>query len=429
MITGGHRIRFLAMATLAIAAACSGGGSKATTTTSSKATTRSSSSASSSSPPAAPAGFDALTVPNGDDPANFGNNVAVTSTKDNRPVVAFSIFDTETGTSRIVASTFDAKTKAFGALVDVGTATLHDAVHSVSAARDASSGTLVVAWDDSDKTIDAAKSDDDGQTWKTVTIADDTAGARFPSIAAANGKVAVAFSEDTNNVSVATGSLAATTFTVVPVPAPADGSGLRPDAPTAAAAPDGTFGVSFLLSPAAGGAGVGYWTIGSAASIVAMDSNGVQNDEPNAALAFGPKGPVVAATLCRVDNEQDACTFVSASSDAGATFAPPVAVPADTGTGPGLAMSFAVDATGRGALAYNPNSGTGEATCGTPKLAISADLASWTICSPDTDGSLGFVAGPPALAVTPDGELLVAFQQLSSAGTAPQGVLVFTLAK
>jgi hypothetical protein len=410
-------------------AACGGGGKKtaATTTTT---TTSSSSSSSSSETASTPSGFISIAAPSDADATLFGQNVSVASTKDDRPVVAFSIRDANDELSKIVTTTFDAKTNKFGDLVTVATAKLNDEDHSVSLSSDPASGALVLVWDDSTSTIMGGQSSDEGATWRTAPLVKGD-NVHSPSVAVSNGKVIIAFDGGPGDVSIATGDLTSNAdFTVEAAPQPADGSGIRGEPPTVRAASDGTFGVTYEVSPPAGGAAIAFLKVGghAAAPVIAVDSNGVQNDDPIGSLAFSGTNPVVSATLCRTEGEEDACTLYAASSDGGLTFGAPVVVPSDKGEGPGLNMSSAADDQGNRAIAYNPNSGSGIAECGVPKLALSQDAgATWTICgpaSPDPDGTLAFAAGRPSLSVSPGRDLFLAFQQTSGTGQAPVGVLV-----
>jgi hypothetical protein len=150
----------------------------------------------------------------------------------------------------------------------------------------------------------------------------------------------------------------------------------------------------------------------------------MQNDQPSVGLSFTRRGPVVGATFCRQLSETDACTYVAASGDHGATFGPPVKVPADHNDGGGFVTRVATDEDGHGAFGYTPSRSTGDGACGKPKLSISPDLSSWQTCSPDQTNTLGLEPGAPSLGLAPDGSVIVAFQQTSDIADAPAGVLV-----
>src|SRR5262245_10865518 len=124
------------------------------------------SSASSSSipPSAAPPGFVPITTPSGVDPDLFGQNVAVTTTKDDQPMVAFSVHAADGDASTVMTSAFDPATGAFRDPTTVAIGVLYDQQHSVGIARDASTGKAVVVWDDSGE-IKLSQSDNDGQSW------------------------------------------------------------------------------------------------------------------------------------------------------------------------------------------------------------------------------------------------------------------------
>jgi hypothetical protein len=402
---------------------CSGGGDNAATTTT---TTAPSQASSSSGKAALPNGFLAIPAPAGIDPSFFGQNVSATTTKIGRPVVAFSIALIDTGQSQVVTATYDDATGKFKPNVKVATGTLAGTIQSVSITRDTPSGTLVLSWDDGGR-IMAARSTDDGATWRSTPVADGSDpqhSGRSPSVAAANGKVAIAFIDGTGVPAIATGDLATTTFAIAQVPQAVGGPAPRDVPPTAAAAPDGTFGMVYVVSPNAGGAAAAYLPIGGTAPVVALDSNGMQNDQPSVGLSFTRRGPVVGATFCRQLSETDACTYVAASGDHGATFGPPVKVPADHNDGGGFVTRVATDEDGHGAFGYTPSRSTGDGACGKPKLSISPDLSSWQTCSPDQTNTLGLEPGAPSLGLAPDGSVIVAFQQTSDIADAPAGVLV-----
>ena len=238
----------------------------------------------------------------------------------------------------------------------------------------------------------------------------------------------IAFNDDVNQVSVATGDLATTTFTVTQLPPPSDGGSVGNAFPSAAAASDGSLGVAYTVTTAAGGAGIVYLKVGTTTPVNVVDSGSLQNDRPLAALSFAGSNPVVGVTLCLTANEDDACTLVSVSSDGGTTFGTAVPVPADKGTGPAFNMAVAADDQGDAAISYNPNSSNGSQICGNPQFGDSHDGGkTWQICgpsSPDPDRSLAFGAGPPALAVSSSRALVIAFQQSSDSSKAPTGVLV-----
>jgi hypothetical protein len=402
---------------------CSGGGGKAATTTT---TTAPSQASSSSGKAALPNGFLAIPAPAGVDPSFFGQNVSATTTKIGRPVVAFSIALIDTAQSEVVTATYDDAAGKFKPNVKVATGALAGTIQSVSITRDTPSGTLVLSWDDSGK-IMAAQSTDDGATWRSTTVADGSDpnhSGRSPSVAAANGKVAIAFVDGTGVPAIATGDLASTTFAITQVPQTVGGPTPRDVPPTAAAAPDGTLGMAYVVSPTAGGVAAAYLPVGGGAPIVALDSNGMQNDQPSVGLSFTNRGPVIGATFCRQISETDACTYVAASNDRGATFGPPAKVPADHNDGGGLVTRLATDEEGHGAFGYTPNRSTGDGACGRPKLSISPDLSSWQTCSPDPANTLGLEPGAPSLGLAPDGSVIVAFQQTSDIADAPAGVLV-----
>jgi hypothetical protein len=407
------------LAVAVLLAACSSDGKK-------PAASKSSSSApvASSAPSDAPPGFVPITTPTGVNPDLFGQNVAVTTTKDNQPVVAFSVHAADGDASTVMTSTFDPATGKYRDPTTVATGVLDGHVHSVSITRDDASGTLVVAWDDGGQ-IKLSQSKDDGTSWlEPVTVATNS-GAHAPSVASANGKLFISLADDDDNVSLATGDLSSTSFTVTAAPQPGGGSPLREEFAPVSVAPDGSFGVAYLYSPnGSNGAGVAYLKAGSPAPVTVMQTN-TQNDQPNVALAYNDQGPVIAATICMTVGEPGACTYVATSADGGATFGAPASVPGDTGQGAPAALAMFVSGTSA-VLSYVPSSGTSGAKCGNPKLVVSTDLQSWGVCTPGIDPALGLVAGVPALAGAGQGKFVLAFQQTATQAQSPTGILVTT---
>jgi hypothetical protein len=355
--------------------------------------------------------------------------VSVTTTAKNDPVVAFSIKDAGGDRSTIDVSAYDSTKKAFAEPVQVASAALHAERQSVSIAHDDQSDTLALVWDDGDSKIMASQSTDGGVSWHTTAVIDGSDPAHSghsPSIAVTKGNVAISFIDGNDIPAVATGALAGTTFVATEVPSPDEAKPTNA-VPSITAVPDGSFGVAYIVAPTAGGVAAVYLPVGGSTPVTAIDSKGVQNDAPSVGVASGPAGPIVGATICNADNEDDACTFAVVSTDGGSTFGAPTSVPPDTGQGGGFVTRVASDGKAAAALAYISNSGNGSAKCGEPKLAISVDLSAWQTCSPDADGSLALDSGVPALTVAPDSSLVVAFQQISSNAKAPVGILVFVI--
>src|SRR5262245_12428722 len=150
--------RVLGLALVVVLVACSSDDKKPDASKSSA----SEPSATSSAPSDVPPGFIAITTPSGVSPDLFGQNVAVTTTKDSVPIVAFSVHAADGDASTVMTSTFDPATGAFREPVTVATAVLYDQQHSVGIARDSSNGMLIVVWDDSGE-IKLAQSDNNGE--------------------------------------------------------------------------------------------------------------------------------------------------------------------------------------------------------------------------------------------------------------------------
>jgi hypothetical protein len=417
-----RRATVAAALSLLLLVACSDSKKPAASTT----TTTSSASSASSSSQALPNGFLVIPTPAGVDPELFGQNLSVTTTRTGRPVVAFSVLFEDAVQSQVLTATYDDATGEFKTPVKVAGASVSGKSQSVSIARDTPGSTLLVAWDDGPNVL-LARSTDDGATWSTTVVADGSDPAHSghsPSVVAAAGKVAIAYVDGNGLPAVATGAVGGP-FTIAEMPDA--GGSPRATPPAVAASADGGFAFAYVVSPAAGGAAIAYLPAGSTTPVIAIGSNGMQDDTASAGLAFGVDGPIVAATICRTANEPDACTWVASSTDNGHTFAAPVSVPADGSDAGGIATRIAADSAGGAALAYTPSSdasGARSARCGRPKVATSSDLSTWRTCSPDQTNTLSMVPGVPALGVGPDESIVLAFQQMSESAKAPTGVIV-----
>lgn len=354
--------------------------------------------------------FFAVPTPAGMDPARFGRDVAVTTAKDGRPVVVFAVAPSTPGSPyQIVSATFDDASSAFKPTVDVASASLQDLEGSISADLDEQSGAIVAAWDDSGA-IKAAVTRDEGATWQPFAVA----AGRSPSVAAAAGKVGIAFVGADGQPALATTDLEGAPATVVPLPAAPDGPAYTSAPPSVAATSDGRFGVAAIASGE-----VRYIAPGATAPVTVASGDPARNPAPSVALSYADDQPVVAATFCT--GPSTSCVIVRSYDPQGKPL--PAVIPDDGGAGPGF-ITRLVTAGGGGAVAYLSNTAGRAERCGEPKLSLSRDRATWHTCSPDADRSLRLESGVPALGASPDGELVVAFQQTNRNAGAPIGVLV-----
>lgn len=115
------------------------------------------------------------------------------------------------------------------------------------------------------------------------------------------------------------------------------------------------------------------------------DSNNVQNDSPQLALAFDGTKPRIAAHLVRASGQAGANANWAFASNDGATFT--AAQLPDDGDDQGaqyLDLSFS---SGKGVTVYEfgSNSASAPGSCGGPKVSRTSDATTWTTCGLDTE--------------------------------------------
>lgn len=167
-----------------------------------------------------------------------------------------------------------------------------------------------------------------------------------------------------------------------------------------------------------------YGRPGSAPVRVA-DSNNVQNDEPQIALAFDGTQPRIAAHLVRTSGLAGANgNWVFASSD-GAAFTA-AQVPDDAEDEGGRYIDLEFD-RGNGAMLFSFESSGARGACGGPKLARSSDAAAtWTICGLDTQ-THQFLGEYVTAELNAAGKIVAAFREdtADSAGRFKAGIVLY----
>jgi hypothetical protein len=399
----------------------------ATTTTAGIATTASSTSTEPAGHPTA--GFHlAAELADGfaDRASDFGWDVSVATTRGGDPIVVYVVHDTngdgDGADSTLFSVTWSAADGEFADPVEVGPSDPDSSDGEVSAATDAATGTIGVAYQDADGALVLTTSGDDGDTWSApIAIRPKAGGApRTPALAMAGGVAMVAFADDTNGITIAR----VDGTDVTEQPAPVAGGSIIPLAPAIAASPGGAFAAAYFQTDATQPSNVvvDYLALGGAASagpIRALDSQNVQNDSPSVGLAFAGANPLVGVQMDRPGDAVAEGFWTATSPDGGVTFAAPVPVPPDASAGQGFVTRVVADGKGAGAFAYTPNSGTGDDVCGKPKLARSPDLVTWQTCSPDVDNTRAISPGAPALAVGAGDVLLLAFANFDTSTDDP----------
>lgn len=353
-----------------------------------------------------------LAVPAPADPAGFAKVVAVTADAAGNPIVGFtSVHAADDARSDLFVSASDPKTHAYAKPVAVATIATNSSL-PLSMAYDPASSSIVLAYEDGTN-IGLSTSTDGGVTWKNDKAATSTETLTFPKVVVLQGNAVVLYTE-TNDLKVISTPLGSNTTPADSTKVVAQGGGTIDAALGGSLATDGkTLGVAFFQESPSGGKDIDFWTVGSPEAVKVGDTAGAQNDSPSLALAYTNGSPVVAASL-GVKGIDTAGIFFSASTDQGATFGTLTLLPGDASAGPGFTTAMV---TGRGksaAIAYASNTGSGDATCGQPKLVLSTDEKTWVTCSP-TAADDNVDTNYPALAASNDGRLFEAFTNSSTA--------------
>lgn len=147
-----------------------------------------------------------------------------------------------------------------------------------------------------------------------------------------------------------------------------------------------------------------YYKVGTpGGGVVVFDSNDIQNDSPSASLAYDGTKPRVAAHLGADPSTSYDMRF-SSSTD-GVTWTAPEALPRDHDDETAWYQSLAIGSAGQAAVAAYVNSGSGNATCGSPRVLRSTDLTTWSVCGADATSMHG-IDGKWVQAYYPPGDKL-----------------------
>ncbi len=328
---------------------------------------------------------------------------------------------------------WDRTTKAFTAPLTVaptGGDVTSLAKRAVGLARDAVTGRLAIDFvrvqknqNANDSTVVALTlSTDGGKTWSTPTTVTQSADtdvrdANDAAIAANGGTIWIAYQQDNYQCDIPNrGSCSGmwllegdgTTFTReiakgsdgIPALADLSAPSLRLDA-------TGKPAVAFVVDPLSGyDKTVVYWRSGSPVTPV-FDSQGIQNDDATASLAFDGTKPRIAAHLTGASGDAGYDMLFSESSD-GVTWTAPVQLPRDGGEVTTMYQDISVDAQGNLAVVADTNGGPGTNTCGGLAVLRSSDGAQWSACG--ADATKQFTGNFDAFVesyFTPDGQLAI----------------------
>lgn len=160
------------------------------------------------------------------------------------------------------------------------------------------------------------------------------------------------------------------------------------------------------------------------AAVRAADSNNVQNDVPQLALAFDGTKPRIAAHLVRQSGLSGAnANWVFSSAD-GASFS--VSQVPDDAEDQGASYMALDFVGGKGALVYDFGSSGTKGACGGPKLSRSADGTTWDICGLDTQ-THQFLGDYVTAKLNGAGKVVAAFREdtVDSAGRFKPGIVLY----
>jgi uncharacterized protein (TIGR03437 family) len=260
---------------------------------------------------------------------------------------------------------------------------------TTSLAYDASTNTWAAASEQDLSSVNVYVSTDGGASWtKKRAFQTSSGGASWggPSLALAGGNIHLALISSTNGVHYLTGKLSAdpTTWTDKTAPRP---SGT--DAAEFGGAPS-------LALDSAGNPGIAYWVAdskvaynnvllfwkpaGSAAPGKVMDSQ-AQASDTAVKLVYYNLNPRVLVYTQRQDADFGVGLHFTRSDDGGISWQTPIVLPPDGNSSTDYPFDLTLDSKGEAAAAFGQNSGSGDATCGNPKISRSTDLTHWTTCA------------------------------------------------
>jgi hypothetical protein len=168
-----------------------------------------------------------------------------------------------------------------------------------------------------------------------------------------------------------------------------------------------------------------FWRPGQPAAVRVTDTGGHQSDFTDVRLTFAGTQPAMVFGAYRTDDDSHFVWYVK-SSDSGATWGAPVAIPNDGGQTHGSPMSIVLNAQGRPFISAQVSGGNTTGTkCGLPKLSKSADGVGWTTCAPDTKGTPTNSASSSTVLLASNGKLYLLFRTHEDGGPLKQGILLW----
>jgi uncharacterized protein (TIGR03437 family) len=254
----------------------------------------------------------------------------------------------------------------------------------LSLGYDASTKAFAIATEDDSSNLRIYTSPD-GVTW-TLAKTYSSAGVSFqgPSLALAGGNLYLSVEADTVGAEYISGKLSDPTSWTVKHPGSVSGVGIGEyDIGTSIAldnsgipgiaywAQDPKSDTNFILL---------YWRPTTGATPVKVTDTQNNYSDLAVKVTYYKANPRIVFLGQRNDAEVgDAVHFVR-SDDGGTTWQTPVAIPPDGTFTTDFPFDMAINSKGAAAIEFGQNAGSGDNTCGAPKLSVSTDLLNWKTC-------------------------------------------------
>jgi len=356
--------------------------------------------------------------------SEYGQSISIALDGNGDPAMAFKDNSTSHGSSLQPTDVYFVgwNRAAYQWKTPVKVDTIHSSITpfpELALAYDASNGRFGIAYESyNDNILWFATSSDAGATWTKqqafVPSSTNTLGAGA-ALKMAAGQVHLLVSETSKGIWYFTGSETAAASTWTKQISTTSGSvvGFKANYDLALDSA-GKPGVVFCFQLASGNWNVLFWRPPATTDTQVTTSNSFPgNDTTDAKLAFFGTNPRVLVQMARDSQAQNNqhLLWLVASSDGGATWATPVALPNDGDRTLIAPVTLAVDAQGGVSVSADDNGGTFNGVkCGWPKLMRSKDLLNWTACNPGNSPAPDFDDQYPSAAYAGNGKLYLAFQ-------------------
>jgi uncharacterized protein (TIGR03437 family) len=347
----------------------------------------------------------------GPDPSpKYGANITMTLDGNGDPAFAFLWLDpnntNKSDQSLLMFRSWNRAQAAWNPLAKVGVVgdVSSNSAATTSLAYDSGTKTFAVASNDFTGALRLYVSTDGGLTFSLKqTFSKFNNATTSPSLALASGNLHLSMNVENTGIVYVTGNLSAdpATWTLKVVPAVKDVDiALHGVMTSLALDATGNPAIAFWASDLTPGQSYNsillLWKpAGTASPVKVLDSQNNQSDEVAVKLSFYGNNPRVVAFVARPGFAAlgQGVQFAR-SDDGGATWRQPVAITPDGHSSTDYPFDMAFDSKGNGAILFGQNSGAGDTTCPSPKLARSSDLVNWTTCGVANDlGNFGNFPG------------------------------------